>query len=113
MIKTPPVVFPLVGLFHIVWAVVAIVNLMSTGFHSGASYELVQVGWMLGATISWLAACDMHRWGALAYILLTIADVVVYLLEHNGKIGLAHHSNLIFIDGVFSFFLLFFYKRFR
>ena len=110
--KKPPILFPLVGLFHIVWFLITFWSLVSDKHVPFGGVEWLQVLWFGGYTFFWLVVCDMKRWGALGYILLTLLNVSLYLAIRNGKISAVYLSNMFLLDGVFSFFLLFYYKRF-
>jgi hypothetical protein len=67
---------------------------------------------MVGFTIFWLAACDLKKWGAMGYLLLTIIDISLYVAVRNGSVSQYYLSDICLFDGLFSFFLLFFYKNF-
>lgn len=110
IIRKPPMLFPLVGLFHILWLLWTIWDDRHVPF---PGIEWLQVLWIMAYTFFWLAACDMRKWGAFGYIVLTILDTSLYLAARNHKVSELYMSNLFLIDGLFSFFLLFYYKRFR
>ena len=108
LIKKPPILFPLVGLFHILWLLWTIWDDRSVPFPSIAWLEVV---WMAGYITFWLAICDMRKWGALGYILLTIVNTSLYLAIRQHKIPQDYMSNMFELDALFSFFALFYYKR--
>ena len=68
---------------------------------------------MAGYTLFWLAACDLRKWGAMGYIILTLINASIYLAIRNGKVPRDLMSNMFLLDGLFSVFLVFYYKRFR
>lgn len=109
IIRKPPILFPIVGLFHILWLLWTIWDDRHVPFPDVVWLELV---WMVGYTTFWLAACDLRKWGALGYVLLTMLDVLFSLAAYYGKIGHSYPSNMFLLDVVFSMFILFYYKRF-
>ena len=110
IVRKPPILFPLVGLFHVLLLIWLIVSDKGVPFPG-----IVWLGplWMLGYTVFWIAACDMRRWGALGYILLTLLNATIYLAARNKMINRDYLSDMFLVDGLFSVFLLFYYKRFR
>ncbi len=108
--KKPPILFPLVGLAHILWLLVTLWGDRQEPFPSLVWLEVV---WMVGYTTFWIAASNFRRWGALGYILLTILNASLYLAIRNQKLPVDYLSNMFLIDGVLSVFLLFYYKQFR
>jgi len=107
--RKAPILFPLVGGFHLLWLGWTIWTNRTEQFPS-----IIWLGhlWMLGYTIFWLAACDLKKWGALGYLFLTLLNSSLYLAQLNGKIATDYISSIPLIDGLFSFFLFFYYKRF-
>ncbi len=103
--------FPLVALFHILL-------LLWTSWSDRTSpfpgMEWLEVLWMAGYTFFWLAVCDLRKWGLFGYVLITFADILLFLAVRNKWISATDcYSNLRGIDAIFSVILLFFYKRFR
>lgn len=107
MVKKPPFIFPFIALFHILglgWVI-------WTALSSPYTTELgLSVLWMLVYTIGWLAVCDLRKWGAWLYIAATVTNMVLYLVLKS-DIREQYMSNLFLADALFSFFILFFYKR--
>ncbi len=101
---------PFVALTHVLWLIYTIWGLR---YISVASIEWLQVLWLLAYTTSWIAACDLRRWGAFTYIVLTLINTSLYLLMHTVYEREAYMSSLFILDGIFSFYLLLFYKRFN
>lgn len=101
--------FPMVAIFHVLWLGYLIWDDRHEPFPDVA---WLQAAWMIGYTVFWIAACDLRKWGALGYILVTLIDTGVYFGAWNHKISAEYVSNIFLIDGLFSFFLLFYYKRF-
>ena len=110
IVQKPPVLFPLVGLFHLLMLVWTI---WSDRYLHFPDIAMLEVAWMIGYTFFWIAACDFRKWGASGYFLLTLIDTSIYLAIRNGKLPLEYRSNMFLLDGLFSFFLLVYYKRFR
>jgi hypothetical protein len=110
LVKKPPMLFPLVGLFHILWLLWTFWTCHDEPFPDLIWLELA---WAIGYTAFWLAACDMRKWGAIGYILLTLLNVSLYMAVRNGQISRDYLSNMFLLDGLFSVFLLYYFKRFR
>ena len=110
VIKKPPILFPLIGLFHILWLLWTIWDDHHIPFPGIVWLEVL---WMIGYTTFWIAACDFRKWGASGYIFLTLLNAALYLAIMNGKVSRDYLSNMFLLDGLFSVFLVFYYKRFR
>ncbi len=110
MVRRPPILFPAVGLFHVLWLLWTIWDDRSLHF---PGIEWLQVLWLAGYTLFWLAACDFRKWGATGYIILTLINASIYLAVRNSKLSVLYMSNMFLLDGLFSVFLVFYYKRFR
>ncbi len=108
IITKPPLLFPLVGLFHIIWFIGTIWDDRHVQFPDIAWLEVL---WIAGYAFFWLAASDLRKWGALGYILLTLLNICVYFAIANGKLPVDYMSNMFLLDGLFSVFLLVYYKR--
>ncbi len=107
--RKPPLMMPFVAAAHVVWLLWTIWGVRYLPF---GGVEWIQVLWMLGYTITWIAACDLRKWGALTYLLLTLLNVCLFLVLKNINQRELYMSNLFLLDGLFSFYLLFFYKKF-
>ncbi|MBA3829273.1 MAG: hypothetical protein H0X33_10080 [Taibaiella sp.] len=103
----PPLLFPLVALFHIVLLVYV--------FYSNITepYLWVQIIWMLAYTISWIYVCDMRKWAALTYLSLTAINLILYFVLKTQSMRDIYISSMFILDVLFSFFVFFFYKRFE
>ena len=110
LVNKPPILFPLIGLFHIFLLLWTIYDDRSVSFPGIVWLEVL---WLTGYTVFWLAACDFRKWGAVGYILMTLLDASLYLAIMNGKISRDYLSNMFLLDGLFSVFLVFYYKSFR
>ncbi len=106
----PPMMFPMVGGIHVLWLAWLIWS-----NHAEPFPNLIWLGvaWMMGYTVCWIAACDLRKWGALGYMFLTLLNSSLYLARLNGNIATDYISDILLIDALFSFFLLYYFKRFR
>ena len=75
--------------------------------------EWLQVAWMLAYTIFWLGACGLRRWGAWGYLGLTLLNAILFLSLKTVYEKDVYTSSIFLVDGLFSFFILFYYRRFR
>ena len=106
LIKKPPQLFPLVALFHIAMLIYVVWNDISE------PYAWIQILWMLGYTVFWLFICDMKKWAALGYLALTVIDLVLrFTLKSPDNLAI-YVSDMFILDVLFSFFVLFYYRRF-
>lgn len=110
IVKKRPVLFPLVGLFHVLWLGWTIWDDRHESFPGIIWLEVL---WMAGYTIFWIAACDLRKWGAIGYILLTLINVSLFFAIKYGKARIDYMSNMLFIDVLFSLVLFYYYKLFR
>lgn len=109
IITKPPVIFPLVALFHIVlllWTLYSVVQ------QPGTSTEISAV-WMLAYTAMWIATADMRKWGAMGYVVVTTVSIILYFTIHDKSSWLTYQSPIFITDILFSFFIMFYFKRFR
>jgi hypothetical protein len=105
-----PAMFPLVALAHVLWLIFTI---WSDRYEPFGTIAWLQVLWMIGYTVCWIAASDKRKWGAIGYMLLTLTNIIIFLTARTITARELYMSNLFLIDGVFSFFLLFYYKKLR
>ncbi|MGN6568181.1 MAG: hypothetical protein ACTHJ0_09525 [Flavipsychrobacter sp.] len=106
LIKKPPQLFPLVALFHIAMLIYTIWN------DIGESYLWIQILWIVGYTIFWFFICDMRKWAAIGYLSLTVIDLILrFALKSPNDLAI-YVSDMFILDVLFSFFVLFYYKRF-
>ena len=109
MITKPPVLFPLVALFHMAlftWTIISLIQ------QPGISTEMSAL-WMLGYTICWLATTDMRKWGAMLYVIVTVVSIILYFTVHDKFTWLNYASPIFILDMLFCFFIMFYFKRFR
>ena len=109
LITKPPVVFPLVALFHFILLGMSLVSMIK----APAFITELSALWMLGYTIAWLGATAMRKWGAILYILITTADVVTWYSATTASDKTLLTSNLFLISLIFSFFIILYYRKLR
>ena len=109
IIKKPPILFPLVALFHIVLLGKSLWDYHAEPFPSAI---WVQPLWMLAYTVSWLFVCDMKKPAALIYIALTTLNLTLrYMLT--SSTALSNFTDTLFpADALFTFFVFFYYRQF-
>lgn len=107
-VKKPPLLFPLVALFHFFALIFALWNVHSSPF---GTLEWLQPLWILAYTICWVFICDMRKWAAIGYILLTSVDIILYV-SRSSNIAASQLTMLFPTDVLFCFFVLFYYRRF-
>jgi len=106
----PPQLFPLVALFHI--------GILLFYLYSDLIIEPVTSGlwiqpvYMLLYTVSWIFICDMKRWAAYAYIALTTLNLLLRFFVKDRFIIDAFTDVLFPADMLFTFFVMFYFKRF-
>lgn len=105
--KKPPVMMPYVAAAHVLWLLWTVVTCMS----ASAGILWLQALWMAAYTVCWIAACDLRRWGAIGYVLLTVANTCIYLGVKNVYDRDLYASNLFILDALFSFYLIVFFRR--
>lgn len=110
LIKKPPILFPLVALFHVLAFAYSLWSVHDVPF---PAIDWLQPLWMLCFTACWLAACDLRRWGALGYILFTTINIILRFAVKS-PIEQDVLTNALFpADILFSFFIMFYFRRFR
>jgi len=109
-----PIFFPLIALFHIVL----------TGYEAVfwiGDDSVSQLYWlrpvvMLCYTVFWCAACMAQKWGGIAYVVLTVANVAFHLFGPDIILKRALGDILfvpIPVSLLFSFVLLFYFKKMK
>jgi hypothetical protein len=109
IVRKPPILFPLVGLFHILW----LLWVIWSDHTSTIEVFSLQVAWMIAYTFFWIAVCDFRKWGAIGYFALTLLNTMLYLAGRNYKVYDQFTSNIVLIDALFCFFIFIYYKRLR
>jgi hypothetical protein len=107
--EKPPLLFPLVVLFHLIMFLYTLWSVHDAPF---PAMEWMQPLVTFVFLFFWVAACDLRKWGAFIYILITAADLLLlYVMKY--PTYRYEITRLAPEDAVFSFFLMFYYKRFR
>jgi hypothetical protein len=109
IIKKPPMLFPLVGLFHVLWLLWVL-----WGAHDEPFPNIVwlQVLWMTVYTFLWLAICDLRKWALYCYVFLAVLNTLLFLAARKGMISPDYYSDILWVDLLFSIFLLYYFKKF-
>jgi len=108
--KQPPILFPLAALFLIAMTLIAAVTLYPT--------PLLQRDWlrplaMLLYSLCWLFVCDMKKWAAAGFIVMTVICLALQYFAPADSAGRIFASGLFPLDMVLSFFVLLYFKRFH
>ncbi|MBL7719689.1 MAG: hypothetical protein JNL72_12680 [Flavipsychrobacter sp.] len=112
-----PKLFPAIGLFHVL--VFLLMLLLNWGVKITDYY--MEVVWLLAFTVSWLYTCDLRRWAAVSYIVLTMANTGLFLyfyyavdndFRRDALMG-TYVSTLWLPALLFSFLVLFHFRRFN
>jgi len=109
IVRKPPIAFPLIGLFHLLLLLWVFWSDRTEPFPNVVWLEAV---WMIAYTTFWIAACDMRKWGALGYIVLTVFSMAIFFAARYNKIPQDYVNNMHFFDVLFSMLLLYYYKNF-
>jgi len=107
-LKKTPVIFPLAAVFHCLWLVWLIWSDRREPFPDEV---WLQVLWMVLFTLCWVWAAGMSKKGAAGYILLTVADVVIYLLARNHLVAVTAVFPIFPVDVLMSMALLFYFGK--
>jgi hypothetical protein len=111
-IKGLPVLFPLVGLFHISMLLVTAIGFAREGVLNTMIGGGSVVEWLL-YTLLWVFVCLQYRAAAVGYIILTAANLLLQFLTPQDQ-SWRHIADTVFpFDVLMCFFLLFYFKRFR
>ncbi len=105
----PPVLFPSVVLFHILWLLGAVWSCVQQPT-IGMGLNVI---WMIGYTAFWIGVSDQKKWGAFGYIGLTVINIIMYLSFKSHYDRAMYMSSLFLIDILFCFFIMFYFKRFK
>ena len=112
IIRKPPTAFPWIALFHC--GMFLLVLLLNWG--APITDYFIEILWLVGFTTCWLYTCDLKKWAAYSYLGLTVANMVLFLIfinKPNGETLLDTYVSALVIPAfIFSFFILFFFRRF-
>lgn len=106
----PPQLFPLAALFHIAMLLLSVYNYHDEPF---PSIMWVQPLYLLCFTIAWIFICDMKRWAAYAYTILTIINLILRLSLKDTSYINAFTDALFPADVLFTFFVILHFKKFE
>lgn len=117
IIKKAPKPFPYIAIFHVL--VGLLVLLINWGDPIGTF--IIDLLWVAAFSFCWFFLCDLKKWAAISYILLTVANILIFLyIQFNYDVQLvkedlwATYVSVMLIPGLlFSFFVLFFFRRFN
>lgn len=111
LVRKPPVLFPLVALFHLVMLVMTLWQFGGQGVLMSREGIIAGSVWLL-YTVLWLFICDMKKWAAIGYIALSLAGLCGQFLT--AKDGLLYELGTVLFpfDLLMIVFLMFYYKRF-
>ena len=104
IISKPPALFPWVALFHVLMLVYSVFIFSDEPF---PSLGWLQPLWLLGFTVCWLYVCDLRKWAAYGYILLTCANMIIYFVLLHSPDRDFYTSSFPFIYAFFAFFILY------
>jgi hypothetical protein len=107
VIRKPPMLFPFIGLFHVLWLGRTLWSLR----HEPFDVAWLQVAWMSAYTVCWIGICDLRRWAQWGYLALTLLNAILFLSLKSIYNKDVYTSSIFLIDALFSFFILFYYKR--
>jgi hypothetical protein len=110
ILRKPPLVFPWILLFHLFILCYTIWSYSEFPFPSEAWIAPL---WLLVYTLCWLFVCDLRKWAAIAYLLLTMINMALSFFLKNATDLAVYTPPFLLIYILFSFFILFYFKRFR
>ncbi|MFT4061416.1 MAG: hypothetical protein QM642_03555 [Edaphocola sp.] len=109
-----PVFFPLIGLFLIAMAGYELQNYW--GDNSVSAWYLWRPAILLLYAVFWAGICFRQKWAAIAFVVLTIANVSYYFWGPDSYLHRAI-GDLLFIpipvNLLFAFVLLFFFRKLK
>lgn len=107
--KKPPFIFPCIAIGHLFWLGITSYGLKDSPFGK----EWIGLAWLLAYTVCWIAVCDLRKWGAMGYVIITMLNQGLYLAFSSDIERKIYCSSLWMIDIMFCFFILFFFKKFK
>lgn len=103
--------FPWVALFHLVLCCISIWIYRTEPF---PSVGWLQPLWIVASTVVWVFICDMKRWAAYSYVFLTSLSLLLRFLLKMDVTEISLYSSALFpMDVIFSFFVLYYFRRFN
>jgi hypothetical protein len=111
--KALPVLFPLVGLFHLAMLLIGAVQFAQLG-ELGSGLALGSLAHWLVYGLVWLLVClYQKRTAAIAYVALTSIELLLQFFGPEGSLIRELSKTLFPFHILLCFFLLVYYKRFR
>lgn len=86
--KRPPIVFPLLALFLLALTIYEMINWWGD-YNNVESIFLWRPVILIAYTVCWFGATFLKRWGAVAFILLTIANFSFFLFGKDNTLHTA------------------------
>ena len=113
IMRKPPAPFPYIAAFHVLLVLFVVIFWWGAPF----TFYYIELFWAVGFAFFWLYICDLKRWAAYGYLGLTVANIILYSVSLS-KEGFAQEafqrtyvSALLIPALLFSFFILFFFRR--
>lgn len=115
MIRKAPKPFPYIAIFHVLWGIL----MLLINWGDPIDGFIVDFLWTVIFTVCWFYICDLKRWAANAYIILTLVNIafflyVLFTVEPWGskeKLWGLFLSSLMLPSLLFSILVLVFYRR--
>ena len=115
LLRKPPAPFPYIAGFDLLMIVFVLLFWWGEPF----TYYYVELLWTLGFAFCWIYVCLLKRWAAYGYLGLTLANVVLFLvsMQMDGferDIFQKSYISALWLPALlFSFFILFFFRRLK
>lgn len=110
--KDPPVLFPLVMLFHLFLLLYAAAQFIGQGV-LWTEAGIIDTAWHLVYFSCWLFVCDMRKWAATGYMIFTAINLLLQFALKHQPVWHDAGITLFPIDVLMTAFLIFYYKRFH
>jgi len=107
IVRKPPLLFPLVALFHVLWLLWTIWD----DRKEPMDIAWLQVVWLAVFVFLWIEISDLRKWAAIAYFIFTLLDVSLALAAKTNIAYFFYPCNLVGFDVLFSVLILIFYRR--
>ncbi|NDC40924.1 MAG: hypothetical protein EBZ77_05140 [Chitinophagia bacterium] len=105
-LASTPVAFPLIFVFHCLALVLYATTCISSPWQ-GAYIHLV---WVVAYTAMWAGVALRKKWAAIAYVLLTVADLLM-VYAPGLMPDLTYKSPMHLIDFAFSVLIIIYFKK--
>lgn len=111
--KSLPVVFPLIGLFHLVMTVFEAYYYVGDNSIHGIYWFRPLI--LLVYLVFWIGICLKKKWMAIGYLVLTMGNVAFHLFGSGRFLVHRALSDILFaplpLNLVFCFLILFYFRR--